>query len=85
MCSLVFMWVLNNWSESYPKSCCLSVGYVLPAGLPLLASVGEDEPSLTEVCCARVGKHPEAPTLSEEKGEKGEGLWEGVTRIVSGM
>jgi hypothetical protein len=27
--SLVFMWVPNNWSRSYPKSCCLYVGYVL--------------------------------------------------------
>jgi hypothetical protein len=32
----------------YPKSCCLSVVYVLLAGLPCLSPVGEDEPSLTE-------------------------------------
>ena len=31
---------LNNWREDYPKSCCLSVGYVFLAGLPYLASVG---------------------------------------------
>ena len=28
--------------QDYPKSCCLSVGYVLLAGLPCLATVGED-------------------------------------------
>ena len=40
MCSLVF-----NWNGCYPKSCCLSVGYILLAGLSCLASVGEDAPS----------------------------------------
>ena len=34
----------NDWSGGYPKSCCLYVGYVLLAGLPCLASVGEEEP-----------------------------------------
>ena len=48
MCSLTFMWVLNNFSVGYPKSCCLYVGYVLLARLPCLASVGEDVLSLTE-------------------------------------
>ena len=48
MCSLVFMWVLNNWSRDCPQSCCLYVGYVLLAGLPCLASVGEEAPSLAE-------------------------------------
>ena len=48
MSSLIFMWVPNNWNRGYSKSCCLSVGYVLLAGLPCLASVGENEPSLTE-------------------------------------
>jgi hypothetical protein len=28
MCSLAFMWVLNNWSWGYPKSCCLCIEYV---------------------------------------------------------
>jgi hypothetical protein len=37
---------LNNWSGGYDKSCCLSLGYVLLAGLPCLASVGEEGPSL---------------------------------------
>ena len=32
MCSLVCMWVLNNWSQGYPKSCCLYVGNGLLAG-----------------------------------------------------
>jgi len=34
--------------RGYPKSCYLSVGYVLLAGLPCLASVGEDVPSPAE-------------------------------------
>ena len=33
MCSLAFMWDLNNWNRGYPKSCCLYVGYILLAGL----------------------------------------------------
>jgi hypothetical protein len=41
MYSLVFMWVLNNWNWDYLKCCCLYVAYVLPAGLPCLASVGD--------------------------------------------
>jgi hypothetical protein len=49
MCSLVFMWVLDNWNSGYPKSWSLYVGYVLLAGLPCMASVGEDVPSLAEV------------------------------------
>jgi hypothetical protein len=32
MCSLVFMWVPNNWIGGYPKSCSLYLGYVLLAG-----------------------------------------------------
>ena len=32
----------------YPESSCLYVGYVLLAGLPCLASVGEEAPSLAE-------------------------------------
>ena len=30
------------------QNCCLSVKYVILAGLPYLASVGENAPSLTE-------------------------------------
>ena len=48
MYNLVFMWVLNNWSRDYPKSCCLSMGYVLLAGLPCLAFMVEEVPSLAE-------------------------------------
>ena len=40
----------GNWSGCYPKSCCLYVGYVLLAGLPCLASMGEEAPGLTETC-----------------------------------
>ena len=48
MYSSVFMRVLNSWSVSYPESCCLSVRYVLLAGLPCLASVREDMPNPAE-------------------------------------
>jgi hypothetical protein len=47
MCSLVFMWD-RNWSGGYPKSCCLSMGYVILAGLPCLVSMGEDTHNLAE-------------------------------------
>jgi hypothetical protein len=73
MCSLVFMWVLNNWSRGgggYPKSCCLYMEHVL-VGLPCLVSVGEDESSLTETWCAKVGGHPGGPYPLW-----GEGEWE---------
>jgi hypothetical protein len=46
------------------KICCLSVGYVLLAGLPCLSSVGEDGPSPVENWCARVGGHPGGPPPS---------------------
>ena len=36
MCSLTFMWVLNNRSGGYPKSCSLYMRYALLAGLPFL-------------------------------------------------
>ena len=47
MCSLVFLWVLNNWNKNYPKS--RYVGYILLAGLPCLASVGEETPSIANL------------------------------------
>ena len=47
------MWVPNKWKGSYLKGCCLYVGYVL-SGLPCLASVGEEVPSLSETWSARV-------------------------------
>jgi hypothetical protein len=34
--------ILKNWNRGYPKSCCLSMGYVLLDGLLCLASVEED-------------------------------------------
>jgi hypothetical protein len=49
MDSSVFMWVSNNWSGGYSKGSCLYVGHVLLAGLPCLALVGGDAPSLTEI------------------------------------
>ena len=53
----------------YPKSCCLHVGYVLLAGLPCLASVGEEAPSLAKTRCATLGEYTRGlfPTCSEEK------------------
>jgi hypothetical protein len=39
---------LNNWSEGYSKSFCLSMRYVLLAGRSCLASVEEDVPRPTE-------------------------------------
>ena len=39
---------VNNWNGGYPKSCCLSVGYALLAGLPSLASVREEASSFAE-------------------------------------
>ena len=82
MCSLVFMQVLNNWSRGYPRSCCLRVGYVLLAGLPCLASVGED--CLASERCEMPGWEgiPKGPTGSERGEGMGKGLWEGVIRRV---
>jgi len=60
------MWVPNNRSGVYPKSCFLCVGYALLAGLPCLASVGEEEPSLAETLSAGVGGYG-VSTHSEEK------------------
>ena len=48
MCSLVFVQIPNSWRRGYLKSCRLYVGYVLLVGLPCLASVGEEMPSLSE-------------------------------------
>ena len=39
---------LEQLEQGYPKSSCLSVGYVLLAGLLCLASVEEDVPSPAE-------------------------------------
>ena len=52
----------------YPKSCCLYVGYVLLPGLPFLASVGENVPSLADLMC------------QAGQGGGGNGLWKGMVR-----
>ena len=64
------MWVLNNWSRGYSKSCYLYVGYVLLAGLPCPASVGKDVPSSIETRCARVGGYQGVPYMLREEGEE---------------
>jgi hypothetical protein len=65
---LVFIWIPNNWSQGYPKSCCLSVGYVILAVLSCLALEVEEVPNSVEICCVRVGRIPKGgSTLSEEK------------------
>jgi hypothetical protein len=63
------------------------VGYVLLPGLPCLASVKEDAPSLTETWCARLGRYPGAPTCSEEKGsgQGGRIVGGGGWKTVNGM
>jgi hypothetical protein len=63
-----------KWSRGYPKSSCLSVGYLL-AGLPSLASVGKDAPSLVETVpeAEGDGKGGYFHSLRGEKG-KGEGI-----------
>jgi hypothetical protein len=57
----------------YSKSCCLSVEYVLLAGLSCLDSVGEAAPSLTGIEVPGWGDTKGAPTCSEEKGSSGWG------------
>jgi len=61
------------------------VGYVLLAGLPCLASVREEVPSLPETRPAKVGGYPLAQRKRGKRWE--EGLWEGMTgsEAVSGM
>ena len=63
------MWDLNNWNGGYPKSCCLFVGYVLLVGLPCVASVGEEGPSLADLKYQGWGWISSPPPV--EKG----GLW----------
>jgi len=66
---LIFTWVLDNWSEvevglreRVPIAvACAWVRYVLLAELLCLASVGEEEPSLSGTWCARVGRYPGGP------------------------
>jgi hypothetical protein len=57
----------------YPKSCWLSVGYVLVARLPCLASMGEEMSSLTETWSDRLGRYKGGPYLLRGEGYGG---WE---------
>jgi hypothetical protein len=62
--------VLFKLERGYPKSCCLFMGYVLLAGLPCLASVGEDVPSLADLMCQGGGGDTQGrPYLLRGKGE----------------
>jgi hypothetical protein len=71
------MWVLNNLNGGYPNS-CLYVGYVLLAGLPCLASVGEEVPSLPETSSARMEVYPGGHhEVRREREGVEEGLWHG--------
>ena len=74
---MVFIWVLNNWNEGYTKNYYLSVEYGLLAGLPCLASVGEDTTSPTELKFQSGGIHGETHMF---RGE-GEERW---GRIIGG-
>jgi hypothetical protein len=69
------MWVPNDWSRGYRKSCCLSMGYVLLAGLFCQASVGDDVPSPSEISYARrvwrKVSEEDGGTFSDEKGTWG--------------
>ena len=62
-------WVPNNWSRGYPKSCWTYMGDVLLTGLPYLASVGEEAPSLTELMCQGQGIPSRAPTHAKKKDQ----------------
>jgi hypothetical protein len=68
-----------KWELS--KSCCLYMGYVLPAGLSCLASVEWKLLALQRLEVPGWGMPRGVPTCSEEKGcGGGEGLWEGWLR-----
>jgi hypothetical protein len=71
MYSLVFMWVLNNWRRGYPKSFCLFMEYLLLAGLPNRASVGDHSPCLKDTLCVRVGGYAGGP--HKFRGEREDG------------
>jgi hypothetical protein len=64
--------------------CCLSLG---PLGLPCLASMGEDAPSLTATWCARAGWYPWETCLFLKRN--GGGMrrteWKGGRETVIGM
>jgi hypothetical protein len=54
----------------YPKSCCLSLGYIILAEMPCLVSGGEEAPSLGDLMCQGRGDTQGLPTCSEEKGRE---------------
>ena len=77
MCSLTFMWVLNNQNRVYPKCCCLYMGYVILAGL---SGRGSAQPSRDFKCqdwriCRRTLNFSE-----EKRSGIEEGLWAGAGR-----
>lgn len=66
MSNLVFVWVLENWSRSFPKSYCHQ------KLLPCLASVWEGFPSLTLPWYTMVRDMQGAPaTQRKKRGERG--------------
>jgi hypothetical protein len=64
------MWVVNNWSGTDPKSCCLYVEYVLLAELYFLATVREEESNLADLKCCDGGIQGRGQTLTQRKREK---------------
>jgi hypothetical protein len=73
MCSLVFIWVPNNWSWDYSWLYCLPIDTVPLTGLYYLASVGEDVPSPAMTWYARVVSIQEIlPHIHRRRG----GGWE---------
>jgi hypothetical protein len=76
-----------SWSRSqttgvggYPKTSCLSMGYVLLAGLPsYLASGGEETPTLAETWSTRVWENSEGPPPTQRKRRNVRRIMGGVT------
>jgi hypothetical protein len=76
--AVAFMWVWNNCTRGYPKSCCLYEGYVLLAGLLFLASVEENASRLAETWCPRErGDTQGPPLLLRERWVEEELWWDG--------
>ena len=76
------MWVPNNWSRGYPKSCCLHIEYVLLAGLPCLPQWERKHLASQRHEVPGWGISRGAPMGSEKgKGKEREVLREAVRRI----
>jgi hypothetical protein len=80
VCSSCGSWITGV--EGYPTSCWLYLAYVLLAGLPCLASVGEKALSLRDTWCVRLGEFPGGihPLREEGEGPWGKGCgwgWSG--------